>query len=216
MSRGWDRVYDDADYDRRAYLGGEEMIDYLERFCDRFGPFEDVVSVGCGPAVVPFALAERRPELSITGLDAAERVVADNRELAAERDLANLSFAVDSLPDLDVDRRFDLVYCAATLYFVADAERALSSLYELVRPGGTLVVNYPNERTREWARDHDDEKRVDFSLVAAGDNLLSRERIGERLDAEVRDYWTAVDAADADFVSPETPMVYVERPAGSE
>ncbi|MFC3960315.1 class I SAM-dependent methyltransferase [Halovivax cerinus] len=212
MGRGWERVYDESDYDRRAYLGGEEMVDCLSRFVDRFGPFEDVVSVGCGPAVVPFALAERRPSISITGLDAAEPVVTDNRDLAAERGLENLSFAVDTLPDLDVDRQFDLVYCVATLYFVREAERAVERLFEHVRPGGYLVLNYPNERTRSWARENGADKTVDFSLVAEGENVLSRDGIGRLLGAEPRDYWTAVDAADADFATSDTPMVYVERP----
>lgn len=216
MGRGWDEVYGEGTYDRRAYLGGDEMVECLERFVERFGPFDDVVSVGCGPAVVPFALAERYPAVEFTGLDVSESVVADNRELAAERDLENLSFAVDALPDLATDRRFDLVYCVATLFFVADVETALERLYDLVRPGGYLVVNYPNERTREWAREHDDEKRVDFSLVAEGANVLTESEIGALLDAEPRDYWDAVDAADADFVTPDKPIVYVERPVAGD
>ena len=52
------------------------------------------------------------------------------------------------LPEPEVDRRFDLVYCYATLHYVEAVERALRALYELVRPGGHLVFNYPNRLTR--------------------------------------------------------------------
>ncbi|WP_254864560.1 class I SAM-dependent methyltransferase [Halovivax gelatinilyticus] len=211
MGFHWDDLYREDDYERRIYLGDESMADYLETFLARFGPVDDVVSVGCGPGVVPFELAERYPDLPITGLDYAETIVADNRTLAAERGLENLSFAVDALPDLATDRRFDLVYCVATLFFVADAARAIESLYDLVRPGGYLVVNYPNEHTQEWAREADPEKRADFSLVAAGENTLSREEIESILNTDSHDYWEAVDADDEEFVSPDLPMVYVRR-----
>ncbi|WP_135822010.1 class I SAM-dependent methyltransferase [Halostella litorea] len=217
----WERFYREADYDRCAYLAGEEMADLLARFVERVadgdaagGRPADLASFGCGPAVVPFALAERFPDLDVYGYDLSETVVRDNRRLAAERGLDNLSFAVDELPDLTTDRRFDVVYCVATLYFVAGPEAALRALYDRVRPGGHLVVNYPTEELQRVVREEFDErKREAFHLVRDGENLLTREEVAAVLGAEPRDYWEAVDADEVIEERPEWPTVYVERPA---
>ena len=209
----WEAFYRSADYDRCIYLRGDVMVSYLERFFDRFGPFESVVSVGCGPAVVLFELAERYSDVDVHGLDVSETVVADNRERAAERGLENLTFAVDSLPTLEIDDRFDLVYCAATLFFVADAAAAVADLYEHVADGGYLVVNYPDADSRERL-DHalEGRRREAFELVLEGENLLSAADVRDCCGAEPQDYWAAVDATDDDsFFLAETPMVSLER-----
>lgn len=210
-ARDWTSYYD-GDYDRVAYIGRDAMPDLLARFIERVGRPDSFASVGCGPAVAEFELAERYPGTDFHCYDVAERVVADNRALAADRNLDNLSFAVDALPDLDVDREFDLVYCVATLYFVRDAERAVRALYDRVRPGGHLAFNYPNRHTRRtFDREFDGDRRDLFRHVLDGDNLLSRDRVRDLLDADPCDYWTAVDAADRAFVGPDTPFVYVEK-----
>ncbi|WP_323191450.1 class I SAM-dependent methyltransferase [Halostella sp. PRR32] len=213
----WDEFYREAEYDRCAYLAGEEMADLLALFLETVAGDDgamprDLSSVGCGPAVVPFELAERYPEMDVYGYDLSETVVRDNRHLAAERGLENLHFAVDELPDLATDREFDVVYCVATLYFVADPESALRALFDLVREGGHLVVNYPTERLQRAVREEFDErKREAFHLVRDGENLITRERVGEVLGAKPHDYWSAVDATAVLEENPEWPTVYVEK-----
>lgn len=218
MGMDWEAFYENADYDRCIYLGGDAMVECLDRFLQRFGPFDDVSSVGCGPAVVLFELADRHPEIEFRGLDASSTVVADNAELADDRGLDNLDFAVDRLPDLETARRFDLVYSAATLFFVEDAEAAVASLFDRVRPGGYLVVNYPNRYSRaRWPEEFEDErKREAFELVFEGRNLLSYDRIRDVCGTTPRNYWSAVGAASADFATRDRPMVYVRKPADVE
>jgi SAM-dependent methyltransferase len=38
-------------------------------------------------------------------------------------------------------RQFDVVFCLGVLQYTADPERALASIYEQVKPGGTLVID---------------------------------------------------------------------------
>lgn len=189
----WRAFYEERDYDRCAYLEGEDMIAYAEALFDRIGVPETVASVGCGPALVEFALAERYPETRFECFDVAEQVVADNAALATDRGLDNLSFDVASLPDLDLGREYDLVYCVATLYFVADAERGVASLAEHVTDGGYLVVSYPDSSLQAWVREQDDDKREFFSLVEAGENLLTRGDLERLLDGDVWSYWSLRD-----------------------
>ena len=208
----WERFYDRANYDRCAYIGGERMADLVERFFEREGTPENFASVGCGPAVVPFLLAERRPDIDVYGFDISETVVRDNTEKATEEGLDNLHFAVDSLPNLDRNRKFDVVYCVATLYFVNEPKRAIESLYSHVREGGHLVLNYPNEQSRKtFDREFEGRRRESFELVLSGANIIDEAVVREATGAETRSYWELVDAEDEEFVDSATPCVVVEK-----
>lgn len=192
----WERFYEERDYDRCAYLDGEAMIEYGTAFFERVGVPDSFASVGCGPAVTEFELAERFPEMTVVCFDVAARVVEDNRTLARERGIENISFEVESLPDVDLGRSFDVVYCVATLFFVADVETAIERLYDHVAPGGYLIVNYPTRALQDWVREQDDEKRAFFELVEAGENLTTADAIGRLLGTTVQDYGEAVDAGE--------------------
>lgn len=208
----WERFYRRADYDRCAYIGGERMADLVGEFFDYVGQPDDFASVGCGPAVVPFLLAERYPETEFFGFDLSETVVRDNAEKADEQCLDNLQFVVDSLPHLDTDRQFDVVYCVATLYFVDEPRRAIESLYARVRDGGHLVLNYPNEASREkFDKEFEGRKRESFELVLSGANVINEDVIRGVTGTETRSYWEMIDAEDEKFVDSATPCVVVEK-----
>ncbi|WP_435360238.1 class I SAM-dependent methyltransferase [Haloarchaeobius sp. DFWS5] len=213
MPFDWERdFYAATDWDRGAYVGGDDMPGHLRTFVERVVDEvpESVGDVGCGPALVDFELAPEYPDTQFYGYDLAPSVVEANTERAREEGIDNVHFAVDALPDLAVEREFDLVYCMATLYFVDDAEAALTALYDRVEPGGHLVFNYPNRYTQAWARnDISDQKREAFSLVADGENLLTYEAIEDVLGTRPRSYWTAVDARDEDYARRSGPAVYV-------
>lgn len=127
-------------------------------------------------------------------------------------DPANVSWLAEALPDLAVDATVDLVYCVATLHFVADVGLALRTLYDRVAPGGHLVFSYANRYTKAWAETVEDERRrAAFSLPRAGVNLLSYDRIGNVLGTTPRSYWTAVGAREADYATERSPVVYVSK-----
>lgn len=193
----WRRFYEERDYDHCIYREGEAMIDYLETFLEHVGVPKTVLSVGCGPAVLELELAERYPATEFTCVDVAERVIEDNRTRAREQGLDNVEFLVGALPDLDLGRRFDLVYCMATTYFVRDVEAALETLYDHVQAGGYLVADYPSEALREWVTAQDEHTRSFFELVAAGENIRTREQITALFEESVESYAEAVDAGEA-------------------
>lgn len=205
----WEAFYREGDWKRGAYLAGHEvMAELADRFLDRTNP-ESVADVGCGPASVLFDLAKRHPDVEFVGFDAATNVVAANREQATAEEIENLRFGVDALPDLDTQEQFDVVYCIAVLYFVRDVRRALQALYDRVRPGGHLVLNYPNLYTHYATRSFEGEKREAFSLVAERENLLTYDDVREILDAHPRSYWTLTDGRE--HARRRWPVVVLEK-----
>jgi len=148
----------------------------------------------------------------VFGFDISETVVRDNTEKATEEGLDNLHFAVDSLPELDGNQKFDVVYCVATLYFVEQPRRAIQNLYDHVREGGFLVLNYPNETSRAtFDREFEGRKRESFELVLSGANIISEESVREATGADTQSYWELVDAEDEAFADAATPCVVVGK-----
>jgi len=204
MSDRWRTFYRDLDYDHCIYREGEAMIDYLERFFQRRGVPESMLSAGCGPAVLEFEIAERYPGTTLSCVDVAEAVVEDDRERAAERGLTNLSFQVGALPDLDLDGQFALVYCMATLYFIEDVAAGFRVLYDHVAPDGHLIADYPTERLREWAESQDERTRAFFEMVIDGENLTTAAEVASLFEESVENYGEVVEA---DGELPDTVVV---------
>lgn len=202
--RAWD---EDSDEAYAASVSGGHF-ERLERFFDLVGVLDDAAFVGCGPGTLAKSVAAAHPETHVVGYDAAESVVAMNRE--ARSGHPNLSFRIAVLPGFDVGRRFDLVFCYATLHYVRDSERAVENLYRHVRQGGHLVCNYPNEAYREAHRDVEGELRERLTVAVEGENLLSRHRIADLLAAEPRDFWEVIDA-EGPFVRSSNPCLVVEK-----
>lgn len=217
----WDGTLDWDAYWRGEVDGGPmdagastDKVRYLERFFDDWGVPGSFASVGCGDGTVPAFVATEYPEVDAWGFDVSESVVVRNRERYAS--LESVAFEVASLPNPAIDRAFEFVYCYATLPYVRDVERAVRDLYELVEPGGCLVLHYPNPELCETYADGITEGTPlyrRFELVCERENELTRDRIETLLNTDVRDYWERVDAPD-DVHGTLTwmPCVYAEKP----
>jgi len=144
-----------TDYDEGwSYEMAHGIAETLDQFFEKVGVPESIVSVGCGPAISLLDLAGVHPDSHFSGYDISQTVLNEARTRRDERGLRNVSFAVDRLPKLQTDRTFDLVYCFATLHYVADSETAIRSLWERVAPDGHLIVNYPTPDHEEWMENH--------------------------------------------------------------
>ncbi|WP_290813882.1 trans-aconitate 2-methyltransferase [Halovivax sp.] len=221
----WHRFWTEADGDRRrsAHVGQYGKADLLAQFFETRGVPDSVASFGCGPAACPIELATRYPETAVHGYDAAPSAIAEARERIADRGLENVTVAVDHLPEPNVDRSFDLVYCYATLHYVDDVETALRELFARVADGGHLVFNYPNRLTLSTYRrlvrgeadrplpGDPDDFRERYRLVFAERNLLSYDRVETILGRRPRSFWSVVERPDAPWIGRDNPLVYVRN-----
>lgn len=211
----WDAFWRDADAEeRRTADVGAGKSRFVRRFFDEVGVPEDVGSFGCGPGSLLFELAGQYPAVEFYGFDASPAVVEAARERADAEGYDNLAFSVAELPDPATRREFDLVYSYATLHYVGDSERAVLDLYDRVRDGGHLVVNYPNRLTRALYREQfgdDEATRERYELVFEGENLLSYRRLRALTGVQPHSYWTLVGAEDEAFANRRNPCVYVRK-----
>ncbi|WP_205254097.1 MULTISPECIES: class I SAM-dependent methyltransferase [Halostella] len=82
----WNQFWREADDDAResAVPSAHHVRGMLADFFAEKGAPDSFASVGCGPGVVAFDVAERHPATTVVGYDAAEPILAENRERARE------------------------------------------------------------------------------------------------------------------------------------
>lgn len=96
-------------------------------------PGERVLDVGCGTAHLTNQLREQG--IIAKGVDASPEMIAKAKELFPELDVA-----VANATDLGFNQEFDAVFSNATLHWVKDADAAIKSIWQALKPGGRFVA----------------------------------------------------------------------------
>ena len=117
---------------------------------ERSDPFEDlfrlvkvrpvmrVIDLGCGTGELTRELADRLPDSRVTGIDSSPEML-ERAELLRR---PGLDFVQGDLAQ--VSGEWDLVFSNAAIQWVSDHERLIPRLFNLVAPGGQLVVQLPS------------------------------------------------------------------------
>jgi ubiquinone/menaquinone biosynthesis C-methylase UbiE len=103
-------------------------LDYLTR---RLEGSEDVLSVGCGPAIIERALSERG--FRVTGLDVSQEAL----NCAPDR-IRTVAARAEDMPF--PESSFDAVIYIASLQFIEDYRKAIEKTERVLRPDGKLIV----------------------------------------------------------------------------
>jgi ubiquinone/menaquinone biosynthesis C-methylase UbiE len=133
-----------ANYDRREALAGDPLEPWLRDALPAAG--HTAVDLACGAGRHSVLLAERFDRVLAVDLSAEMIDLARQR-----RPAPNIDYRQGDL--LDIDGRFDLVFCSSALHDVDDLDRALAHARSLVAPGGTaLLADVVARRTpqRPW------------------------------------------------------------------
>jgi 2-polyprenyl-3-methyl-5-hydroxy-6-metoxy-1,4-benzoquinol methylase len=96
-----------------------------------------VIEVGCGTGLFTAAFAESGAE--IVAVDISPDLLA----VAAKRNLARVRFVEKNFEDCELEGPFDAVIGSSILHHL-DIERALPSMFNLLKPGGRLSFAEPN------------------------------------------------------------------------
>jgi len=127
--------------DLEAEMLGEHLADVIAWLPVETSP-RRIVDLGCGTGAGTFALLARFPEAEVTAVDAS---AAHLRRLLEKAEADGVADRVRTvLADLDADwpelGSPDLVWASASLHHLADPDRTLRQVHELLVPGGLLAV----------------------------------------------------------------------------
>lgn len=104
---------------------------------------EDALDVGCGPGELTVRAAQAVADGgTVLGIDRSARMLQLARQRAVEGQVDNVEFAradVDLAPWRPPE--YDVILSAFALQEAADAAAVLARLWEMLRPGGRLVVS---------------------------------------------------------------------------
>lgn len=106
-------------------------------------PPRHIVDLGCGTGAGTFALLERFPDAHVTAVDSSAAHLQRLREKACARGVEDRVRTVQAdldeaeWPDLGMP---DLVWASASMHHMADPDRALRTVRELLVPGGLFAV----------------------------------------------------------------------------
>lgn len=96
-----------------------------------------VLDVGTGPGVLLVELAQRRPDVRLTGVDLSPDMISAAGRNLGERGSVRVADATD-LPFPDA--AFDVIVSSISLHHWDHPDRAAAELARVLRPGGRLVV----------------------------------------------------------------------------
>ncbi|MCZ4121000.1 class I SAM-dependent methyltransferase [Streptomyces sp. H39-S7] len=103
---------------------------------------QHILDLGCGTGAGTFALLARFPAARVTAVDASEGHLRRLREKAAALGVADRVRTVAA----DLDARWpelgrpDLVWASASLHHMADPDRTLGTVHDVLAPGGLFAV----------------------------------------------------------------------------
>ena len=105
-------------------------------------PGGKVLEVGSGPGRLAVKLAEREPDMRVTGLDIAPEMVERAEALATSSGVADRAcFVVGDVASLPFpEASFDALVSTFSLHHWPDPSRGLAEIHRVLRPGGVAMI----------------------------------------------------------------------------
>lgn len=126
----------------------EQAYDDLVRRIDKL-PGSRALDIGCGICANSIRLARRG--YIVSAADYSEPILAQARDNVSRHHLLDrVSIGREDILNLSFpDDHFDLVLCWGVLMHIPDAERAISQLIRVAKPGGFIVLEEVNQNAPE-------------------------------------------------------------------
>ncbi len=153
----WLETFDGAAADRydahaRLMRGMHERL--ARQVADLLPPRGRHVDVGSGPGTLLARVAELRPDVTVTGVDASQRMVelATDRLAVAAPDGRGRALVGDAAALPLPDASADVVTAVVTIHHWLDLEAGLGELSRVLAPAGTVLVVEMRGPARHVAR----------------------------------------------------------------
>ncbi len=118
--------------DKHAFVWqyGENLLQLLDP-----QPGESILDLGCGTGQLTEKIAQAGAE--VWGIDHAEAMIEKARQ-----NYPHLRFNVGDARNFQVERPLDAVFSNAVLHWVKEADKAIASVHQALKPGGRFVAEF--------------------------------------------------------------------------
>jgi arsenite methyltransferase len=108
-----------------------------------------LLEIACGPGFYACRLAQRYPDMNITGVDLSERLLSRAKDRADVRQLKNCQFVRADVLNLSGSLEpVDAIVASRMLMVVGDRHQALQQIFSSLRPGGRCFIAEPTSALR--------------------------------------------------------------------
>lgn len=114
-------------------------------------PGETILDAGCGTGIFTTDFLEKGPKL--VGMDISPKMLEVAAHKSRGLDFLPVNGNILALPFLD--NYFDKVISNTAIEYIAEGEKAVSELFRVLKPGGTLIIATLN-RLSPWAEERTD------------------------------------------------------------
>jgi arsenite methyltransferase len=112
-------------------------------------PGTQLIELGCGPGFYSCRLAQRFPDLSVTGVDRSESQLRRARARASALGLRNCRFRrINALDLSSADAEFDIVLASRLFTILPEQNRVVAEMYRVLKPGGRCFIAEPRYALR--------------------------------------------------------------------
>jgi len=116
-----------------------DLMGYHDFFVERIAPGQRVIDLGCGYGAVSLSIAQRS-RADVTGMDLSSQSLAQAREAAGGRDLADrVRFLLGDITETRAEGRFDVIVLSNVLEHIASREHRLRTWVRWYEPGRVLI-----------------------------------------------------------------------------
>ncbi|QMS90421.1 methyltransferase domain-containing protein [Nostoc edaphicum CCNP1411] len=118
--------------DKHAFVWqyGEDLLQLLNP-----QPGESILDLGCGTGQLTEKIAQSQAE--VMGVDYASAMIEKARE-----NYPHLRFEVADARNFQVNKPLDAVFSNAVLHWVKEADQAIASIHQSLKPGGRFVAEF--------------------------------------------------------------------------
>jgi len=103
-----------------------------------------VIELGCGPGFYSRKLAQRFPQIVVTGVDRSESQVRSARRRASAKNVTNCKFErVNALALASGDESFDVLIASRIFTVLPDHARAVAEMFRVLKCGGRCFIAEP-------------------------------------------------------------------------
>ncbi len=130
------------------------------QWLSRYHPGQVLLDYGCGSGVLLKVLAEAG--FHVTGVDISENMLAEaskNLQTVLRKDKVRLVRVNEHFEGDYADRLYDGIVSLGVIEYVADYPALLARFGQLLKPGGFLILSFPNReswlrRVERWVFQH--------------------------------------------------------------
>lgn len=127
-----------------------------------------VADMGCGPGDIAILLAQKRPDLTVYGVDLAPAMLKLAAQKAQQGDVRSIEWKVgDITKPLFKNRALDFVYSHTTLHHLPDLKPFLLEMSRALKPSGGFAL-------RDLRRPATPQQALEWIKQASGDTLPQR------------------------------------------